>query len=310
MPPKVAISIGDVNGIGPRLAIGAHDRVRQSVEPLYLVDRELIEESAKLMGVDIPDDFTTLSPGAEIPTLSPGEVDAGSGAYGFASFRMAVEMADRGEVDAVCTLPIHKKGWEMAGIPYHGHTEFLRDYFSQDAIMMLGCSRMFVALYTEHIPLRAVADEIEEERLTRFLVSFASHSGAESVAVLGLNPHAGDDGVIGDEERVISRAISRAGEESVARFYGPIVPDVAFTPGFRERFTHYVALYHDQGLAPLKALYFDESINVSLGLPILRTSVDHGTAMDIAYRMDVEVNEKSYINAIEYIARRARDTDS
>jgi 4-hydroxythreonine-4-phosphate dehydrogenase len=115
---------------------------------------------------------------------------------------------------------------------------------------------------------------------------------------LGLNPHAGDNGVLGDEEREIEDAIATANAEiGKELFYGCIVPDVAFTPAFRKNFTYYIALYHDQGLAPLKALYFDESINISLNLPIIRTSVDHGTAFDIAYTNQAKT--RSYINAIQ-----------
>ena len=179
--------------------------------------------------------------------------------------------------------------------------------------MMLGCPEMYVALYTEHIPLREVADKINEDDLTRFLVDFYRTAQPKStVAVLGLNPHAGDDGVLGNEERIIKKAIANANRQIVSSFHpslftlhssffaGPLVPDVAFTPRVRARHTHYVAMYHDQGLAPLKALHFDEGINVSLNLPILRTSVDHGTAFDIAYQGE-KLNALSYINAVKYI---------
>ena len=117
------------------------------------------------------------------------------------------------------------------------------------------------------------------------------------IAVLGLNPHAGDHGVLGDEECFIEAAIKEVNTQIGKEvFVGPIVPDIAFTPRFRERYSMIAAMYHDQGLAPLKALYFDEGINVSLGLPIIRTSVDHGTAFDIAYKNIASL--QSYINAI------------
>jgi len=122
--------------------------------------------------------------------------------------------------------------------------------------------------------------------------------------VLGLNPHAGDNGVLGNEEEEITAAISAANAAVAgaikcngAPFFGPVVPDTAFTPAFRAHHRHLVAMYHDQGLAPLKALYFDESVNVSLNLPIIRTSVDHGTAFDIAYRGTAKLT--SYLNAAE-----------
>jgi 4-hydroxythreonine-4-phosphate dehydrogenase len=176
--------------------------------------------------------------------------------------------------------------------------------------MMLGCPQMYVALFTEHIPLKEVAGSINEKDLTRFLVDFYHTAKPKAtVAVLGLNPHAGDSGVLGSEESVIQKAIDNSNliinpnycrGEDTPTYSNPLVPDVAFTPNVRKHYRHYVAMYHDQGLAPLKALYFDEGINVSLNLPILRTSVDHGTAFNIAYK-GLELNSLSYINAIKYI---------
>ncbi len=313
---RVAISIGDLNGIGIQLALENHETIRQIVDPVYCIDDTMLGQAAKLLGMKIPGGFTTVEPFAEAFTIRPGEVDAASGAYSYASFVHAVGLARAGLADAVTTLPIHKKAWEMAGIGYKGHTDALRDFFDAEAIMMLGCPRMYVALYTEHIPLREVADSIEEAKLTRFLVDFYRTARPQStVAVLGLNPHAGDNGVLGNEERIIEAAIRNANQTihhppstihhqpstiNHEPFTGPLVPDVAFTPNVRKHYTHYVAMYHDQGLAPLKALHFDEGINVSLNLPILRTSVDHGTAFDIAYKGET-LNSLSYINAVKYV---------
>jgi len=306
---RVAISIGDLNGIGIELALRCHEAARTVIDPVYLIDREMLERAATLLHLPLPDDFTIESPGADPFTIRPGTVEAAAGAYSFASFRAAVELCVEGHAEAVCTLPIHKKAWELAGIPYKGHTDALRDFFDREAIMMLGCPRMYVALYTEHLPLREVPEALDREKLIRFLLDFRRETGAREIAVLGLNPHAGDHGVLGDEETLIEQAISQANrsiqnpesETQNPPFQGPFVPDTAFTPAMRERFRYYVAMYHDQGLIPLKALYFDESINVSLNLPILRTSVDHGTAFDISYRSKT-LNTKSYINALRYIA--------
>ena len=208
------------------------------------------------------------------------------------------------------TYPLHSpkvEKIELAGVDYKGHTDALRDFFDAEAIMMLGSPKMYVALFTEHIPLREVADSINEKDLTRFLIDFHNsidHRPStidQKIAVLGLNPHAGDGGVLGNEERIIESAITKAHKTLDKEiFCGPLVPDVAFIPQSRARYTYYVAMYHDQGLAPLKALYFDEGINVSLNLPILRTSVDHGTAFDIAYRGHT-LNSLSYLNAVKYI---------
>jgi len=305
---KVAISIGDLNGIGIQLAIENHHIISKIVEPIYCIDGNMLEQAAEKLHLSIPDNFHTLENIAPIFEIDAGVVSKESGTYAYASFVKAVELARDKKVDAICTLPIHKKAWELAGVKYKGHTDALRDFFNAEAIMMLGCDKMYVALFTEHIPLKDVAKNINEKDLTRFLLDFhKTAKPTKQVAVLGLNPHAGDDGVLGDEETIIQKAINNANDILQDRCCGdttpysdPLVPDVAFTARVREKYSYYIAMYHDQGLAPLKALYFDEGINVSLNLPILRTSVDHGTAFDVAYK-NLELNNLSYINAIKYI---------
>jgi len=305
---KVAISIGDLNGIGIQLALQNHHDISKIVTPVYCIDKPMLAQAAKKLNLTVPKDFQTIENIAPHFDIKAGVVTKESGAYAYASFVKAVELARNSEVNAICTLPIHKKAWELASVRYKGHTDALRDFFNAEAIMMLGCDKMYVALFTEHIPLKEVASSINEKDLTRFLLDFYKTAKPNStVGVLGLNPHAGDDGVLGDEEVLIQKAIDNANDtitnwccEGTTPYSSPLVPDVAFTPNVRKHFTHYVAMYHDQGLAPLKALYFDEGINVSLNLPILRTSVDHGTAFDIAYK-SAPLNNLSYINAIKYI---------
>jgi len=306
----VAISIGDLNGIGIQLALENHHIISKIVEPVYCIDKNMLEQAAKKLHLPIPNDFNTLENISDSFNIKAAMVSKESGTYSYASFVKAVDLAKLKKVDAICTLPIHKKAWELAGINYKGHTDALRDFFDAEAIMMLGCDKMYVALFTEHIPLKEVAKSINEKDLTRFLLDFYKTAKPnKKVAVLGLNPHAGDNGVLGDEETIIQRAIDNANliinpnycrGEDTPTYSDPLVPDIAFTPRVRENYTHYIAMYHDQGLAPLKALYFDEGINVSLNLPILRTSVDHGTAFDIAYK-NIALNNLSYINAIKYI---------
>jgi len=302
---KVAISVGDLNGIGIQLILENHDIISKEVEAVYCIDRSMLEQAAKKLNLPIPADFNTIETVAADFEIEAGVVSKESGAYAYASFVNAVELARNKEVDAITTLPIHKKAWELAGVAYKGHTDALRDFFDAQAIMMLGSPKMYVALFTEHIPLREVAGSINEAALTRFLIDFFLTARPNTiVGVLGLNPHAGDDGVLGSEERIIEKAIENAHREIGHNvFSAPLVPDVAFIPRVRANYTHYIAMYHDQGLAPLKALYFDEGINVSLNLPILRTSVDHGTAFDIAYK-GLRLNALSYINAIKYIKER------
>ncbi|MEA3331622.1 MAG: 4-hydroxythreonine-4-phosphate dehydrogenase [Campylobacterota bacterium] len=297
MKQKIAISIGDLNGVGIEIALKAHKELSQLCSPIYCINSYMLNQAAKLLDVEIPNDFKLWHVDGEFP-IEIGKTTKESGKYSYDSFMSAIELCESKKADAVVTMPIHKEAWMMAGLEFKGHTDLLRQHFKKDAIMMLGCEKMFVALFTEHIPLKAVPSFVTQEKLTTFLTDLHRSIGDKKVAVLGLNPHAGDNGVLGDEEREIEKAID-AVNSSIGKklFVGAVVPDIAFTPHFRTNFNYFVAIYHDQGLAPLKALYFDESVNISLNLPIIRTSVDHGTAFDIAYKG--EAKTLSYINAIK-----------
>lgn len=295
---KIAISIGDLNGVGLEIALKAHDEISKFCEPIYCINEVMLDRGLKLLGLEQPNNFNLHHTKGEFE-IKPSKVTKKSGRYSYESFFDAIKLAKKGKVDAITTLPINKQSWSEAGIKYKGHTEVLRDFFGEDAIMMLGCDKMFVALFTEHIPLSKVCESIKTKKLLQFLLDFHKSVKADKVCVLGLNPHAGDGGVLGEEEVKIIKAIKEANDTLGKKvFYGPVVPDIAFTKHNREQFKYFVAMYHDQGLGPLKALYFDESINASLNLPIIRTSVDHGTAFDIAYKKDSNINTTSYINAI------------
>lgn len=300
--PRLAVSIGDPNGVGPQLALEQHAEVSKRCQPVYCADTALLENAAELLNIALPENIETVPLTMET-TIAPGTVTAAAGAYSYASFQKAIALAETKACDGIVTLPIHKEAWSKAGVSFKGHTDMLRKHFNRDAIMMLGCSELYVALYTEHIPLKEAPARIKREPLTRFLLNLYRETGFAEIAVLGLNPHAGDNGVLGDEETEITAAIAAANETLISEracngtpFFGPVVPDVAFTPRFREKHRYIVAMYHDQGLAPLKALYFDRSVNISLNLPIIRTSVDHGTAFDIAYRSRPDA--QSYLEAV------------
>lgn len=296
---KVAISVGDLNGIGIELALIAHEKITKYCTPIYCINKTMLKKASKELNIDIPKNFKTFNIKGEFE-IKPGQVTKKSGKYSFDSFYQAIDLARKDEVKAIVTLPINKEAWNKAEIKYKGHTEVLRDFFGENAIMMLGCKKMFVSLFTEHCALKKVPKKIEEKTLTKFLLDFYKSINSDNIAVLGLNPHASDNGVLGDEEIEIFKAIKNANEKLKKNiFKGPLVPDTAFSPMSRKNYKYFVAMYHDQGLAPLKALYFDQSINVSLNLPIIRTSVDHGTAFDIAYKKDTNLNTKSYINAVK-----------
>lgn len=297
MKPKIAISIGDLNGIGMEIAFKSHEKISKICKPIYCINEKMLTQVSKKLNIKIPDDFIISKVKGNFE-IKPGLISKKSGKYSYDSFVNAINLANNKKVDAICTLPINKESWNKANIKYKGHTEVLRDYFGKNAIMMLGCKKLFVGLFTEHIPLKKVAKKINSEDLITFLIDFYKNVNSNNIGVLALNPHASDNGVLGDEEVEIFKAIKKVNKLLKKDIYkGPLVPDTAFSKQSRKNFKYYVCMYHDQGLIPLKALYFEQSINVSLNLPIIRTSVDHGTAFNLAYKHE-KINTKSYINAI------------
>ena len=301
---KIAISIGDLNGIGLEIALRSHEEVKKICKPIYCINENMLGWGSALLNLDVPEDFEIRDCG-KVFEINPGVCNAESGESSYDSFITAVALAKSDEVNAIVTLPINKEAWAMAGLEYKGHTDALSDLLGSEAIMMLGCDEMFTILYTHHIPLRDVPHEIKTKKLKPFFLKVYEELGEDKIAVLGLNPHAGDNGVIGDEEEEIKRAIVKANqflEREV--FIGPMVPDMAFSKENREKFKYFICMYHDQGLIPLKVLYFEESINVSLNAGVVRTSVDHGTAFDIAYQ-DGNPSCLSYINAVKEAVKLA-----
>lgn len=301
----IAISVGDINGVGLQLVLENHKNISKYCKPIYCINSKLLKQASKLLDIKVPNNFTTYDTHGYFK-IKAGKVSGKSGLFSYNSFLDAINLAKEEKVDAICTMPINKEAWSKAGINYVGHTDMLRDIFKKDAIMMLGCESMYVSLYTEHIPLKNVPKEITKDKLIIFLTNLhkSLKLKGQKVAVLGLNPHAGDNGVLGNEEKQIQKAIRKT-NKIIGKdiFKGTFVPDIVFTPNVRKNYNYFVAMYHDQGLAPLKALYFDEAINVSLNLPILRTSVDHGTAFDIAYKKNNNLSNLSYLNAIKYITK-------
>ena len=298
---RVAISVGDLNGIGLELAFRNHLKISNFVDPIYMIDREMTSQGAKLLDLKIPKDFKTVENIGDFFKISPAETSSKSGKYSYNSFMKGIEFVKDGSADSIITLPINKEAWNLAGIDYKGHTDALRDIFKRDAIMLMGTPKMYVALFTEHIPYSKVPENLTKEKLYNFLKNlYQVIPNIEKIGVLGLNPHSGDNGVLGDEERIIEKAVDKINMEIGRELFSqPLVPDIAFTPYMREIYKFYVAIYHDQGLIPLKTLYFNEAINISLNIPIVRVSVGHGTAFDRAYKKDVKLNSESYINAVK-----------
>ncbi len=294
----IAISIGDINGVGLEIAIKAHSKIKSFCNPIYFINQNLLSQGAQILNAKIPADFKIYECGENFK-IHPGKISEKSGKFSFLSFKNALIFTKNAQADALVTLPINKKSWQKAGIKYVGHTDALSDFFKKQAIMMLGCQELFCALFTDHLALKKVSKQIKSKALFKFLLDFYACTQFNKIGVLGLNPHAGDNGVLGCEEKAIKKAIKKANHNLNNKiFIGPLVADAAFNANSLKSCNHLVAMYHDQGLAPLKALYFDKSINVSLNLPIIRTSVDHGTAFDIAYKG--LASTKSYEEAVKY----------
>ncbi|MCV6608309.1 MAG: 4-hydroxythreonine-4-phosphate dehydrogenase [Campylobacterales bacterium] len=298
--PTVAVSVGDLNGIGFEIVLKAHTKIFQIVNPIYFISKDLAKQSADLLNQKLPKNFQVYGE-FENFKIKPSKVSKKSGNFSFESFKQACDYVDKKKAIGVVTMPINKESWGKAGLSFVGHTDYLKHRYQQNPIMMLGCEKMFVALFTDHVPLNKVPDLINTDKIYNFLLDLSRDIKKEKIAVLGINPHCGDGGVLGDEDSKIQKAIEKVNKKlGKEQFIGTLVPDTAFTKANRERYKNFVAMYHDQGLTPLKALYFDESINVSLNLPIKRSSVDHGTAFDIAYK-DKNPSVKSYLNAVMWL---------
>jgi 4-hydroxythreonine-4-phosphate dehydrogenase len=229
---------------------------------------------------------------ADLPLAAPsvaGRPDPANARYVLALLDRAIEGALDGEFDALVTAPVHKGVINDAGIAFTGHTEYLQERtHSARAVMMLVAGTLRVALATTHVPLRAVSESISGDLLFEvaeiLAVELTARFGvaAPRIAVCGLNPHAGEGGHLGDEElRIIGPAVARMRAAGI-RASGPLPADTVFVPQVLESFDAVLAMYHDQGLPVIKHVGFERAVNVTLGLPLIRTSPDHGTAFDLA----------------------------
>jgi 4-hydroxythreonine-4-phosphate dehydrogenase len=262
--PRILVTMGDPAGIGPEVA----DLALQSGDFPPGCDIEVIGDRA---------------------TGTPGKPDATSAAAALAALDKAVAELKAGRAQGVVTGPVSKHALQARGFAFPGQTEYFAHAFGvTDFGMLLAGRRLIVGLATIHERLADVPRLLDADRIVRIgtlTAAFLNRRGIASprIAVAGLNPHAGEDGAFGDEEsRVIAPAIARLRDARVAVFSGPAVPDAVFRHAARGDFDAVIAMYHDQGLIPLKLLDFDNAVNVTLGLPVPRTSPDHGTAFDIA----------------------------
>jgi 4-hydroxythreonine-4-phosphate dehydrogenase len=285
----IAITVGDPSGIGPEIAVKAarDPRVVAVCRPV-------------LYGPHTPE---------ALAAFPVGEISAESATAAYAAIEQATADARDGVVAAIVTAPISKEAFALAGYPWKGHTDLLAHLCgAPEVAMMFWSERLRVVLATVHIPLRDVSAALTHDRLrdvialtARSLPSFGINT--PTLAVAGLNPHAGENGLLGKEERdVIIPAIQDAQGLGV-NVSGPFPGDTVFVRAARGEFDAVIACYHDQGLIPVKLIAFGRSVNVTLGLPIVRTSVDHGTAFDIAGKGVAD--EGSLVEAILLAARLA-----
>lgn len=302
--PKIAITMGDPAGIGPEVCLRLlqNDAVAERCVPVIFGDRAVLEQSAEQCGLAKPAKYIGGLAEADGPCVldlgaittddfATGTVNAATGRAGYTYVEDAINAALSGQVAAVTTAPLNKEALRAAGIAHPGHTEiFAALTHAQRACMLQYSSEVRCVFVTTHVPYAEVPKLLTQERILDTLELGAQamrrigciHGTEPKIGVLGLNPHAGEHGLFGDEEeRIIIPAIETARERGFD-VEGPIPPDTAFLPAKRRATDFFVCLYHDQGHIPLKALCFDEAVNTTLGLPIIRTSVDHGTALDIA----------------------------
>jgi 4-hydroxythreonine-4-phosphate dehydrogenase len=296
--PIVGISLGDVSGIGPEVTAAALalPRVRQALVPVVFGDGPTLARFPvfKRYARATPETLgraegPTL---CEVTTLSekdrrPGKPTLAGGKAQYAYVTAAIEAARAGLVDALCTAPVSKEQISRAGIPFMGHTEVLAQSFGVEVLMLMDGPRVRVALATNHVPVSALPKLLTVEKLTEQLQLLSRElkpvvGRRPRIAVLGLNPHAGEGGLLGREEvEIISPAIKRARAARVDA-HGPLPADGLFARPDDIPYDAVLAMYHDQGLIPAKALDFERTVNVTLGLPVPRTSPDHGTAYSIA----------------------------
>lgn len=327
--PIIGFSCGDLNGIGPELIIKtlADTRILDFCTPVIFANNKSINFYRKFLPeVNFP--FTIIKDLGRPNTkqvnvfncweeeiaITPGQLNETGGKYAYKSLKATAEALQNNQIHGMVTAPIHKKNIQSSEFNYSGHTPYLKNVCKvDDVVMLLVATNMRVGLVTEHVPVTELGSHITIEAILSKLQiinnSLIKDFGIDKpkIAVLGLNPHAGDEGLIGkEEETIIKPAIKEAKNNNLLAF-GPYSADAFFARGQYEKFDAVLAMYHDQGLIPFKSLAIGEGVNYTAGLPVVRTSPDHGTAFDIAGKGIA--NESSFLAAtfecVEIIKRRA-----
>ena len=328
--PILAVTMGDPAGVGPEICLQllANEEVRGLAVPVIFGDARLLAKCARQTGlpsprrilseIEWPEKFASLDEpavldvfGFDAEGFEPGRVSAKTGAAGFRYVEKAIEAALAGQVAAVATAPLNKEALHAAGITYPGHTEmFAEKMAAERSCMTFFSEEMICSLVTVHIGYQDVVPALTSRRIQDVIE--LTHDAVRRVkgrtpkiAVCGLNPHAGEHGLFGrgEEESIIAPAIVAARAAGM-QVEGPLPPDTAFIAAKRRAVDAYVCMYHDQALIPLKVLAFDTAVNTTLGLPVPRTSVDHGTACDIAWQG--RASGRSLVEAVKLAASMAK----
>lgn len=290
--PRIAISIGDPAGIGPEITLKAlqDPEIRALADWIVVGDMGAIDQAGQASGIDAAFLHPNLVETGALPrqqTISLGKVRPEYGSAAVTYVRKAVELCLAGQADAMVTAPLHKEAVTLSGMRFSGHTEYIAELCgASESRMLLANDKLAVVHVSTHISL-ANACKLNQQRILRTIELGAEavrlmRKRAPRIAVCGLNPHAGEHGLFGQEDsEIILPAIQEANTRGIA-CTGPHSADTVFLQAFRGAYDLVVAMYHDQGHIPMKLMGFEDTVNISLGIPIIRTSVDHGTAFDIA----------------------------
>ena len=319
---KIGISVGDINGIGPEIIIKAFadKRVLSNVTPIIYGSKKIFTEQHNLLELNnvainyisstheaSKKQVNVLQVWEDNFTLNPGEFSKIGGEYAYKSLKAATTDLASNKVDVLVTAPINKENIQSSGFDFPGHTEYLAKLSNVDEALMLMCGEdLRVGVVTGHIPLNSVSSALSEElvldkigQMNNSLVKDFMISKPK-IGVLGLNPHAGENGLLGDEEnKIIIPAIRKAKSMGILA-YGPFPADGFFGSSTFREFDGVLAMYHDQGLIPFKSMTFGSGVNFTAGLPIVRTSPDHGVAYDLVGKN--KASASSFRNAV-YMAR-------
>jgi len=326
--PVIGISCGDLNGIGIELIIKtfSDNRILEHCTPVIFASNKAINFYRKSipevnLNYQSTKDFSKINHKQvnlfncweEEVAITPGHLTDIGGKYAVLSLQTAVAALKQGQIDGLVTAPVHKKNIQSAEFNFTGHTPYLKAMFGvNDVVMMLCADNFRVALVTEHVPVGEVAKYITKEKIVSKLQiinqSLQKDFGIDKprIAVLGLNPHAGDEGLIGSEEETIIKPAIKEAKNNNMLVIGPYSADAFFARRSFDKFDAVLAMYHDQGLIPFKTLAIGEGVNYTAGLPAVRTSPDHGVAFDIAGKNKADTSSfiASIFECIDIINRR------